>query len=247
MKGMIFAAGLGTRLRPLTDNCPKALVDVGGRPMLENVILKFKSAGIDEIVVNVHHFADQIIDFLRANNDFGIKLHISDERDQLLDTGGGILKAARWLDREEPFVVHNADIYTDFDLPRMIKAYGTSSVDAMLLIGERETSRYLLFSSDGRMVGWENVKTGEKRSPFTEEEVADAVPMAFGGVHIINPAIYPLLRRYSSEPKFSITPFYTDMCRELKIMGYTPSEHYNWVDIGKPESLMIARNIASAH
>lgn len=104
MKGMIFAAGLGTRLRPLTDNCPKALVDVGGRPMLENVILKLKSAGIDEIVVNVHHFADQIIDFLRANNDFGIRLHISDERDQLLDTGGGILKAARWLDGEEPFL-----------------------------------------------------------------------------------------------------------------------------------------------
>jgi NDP-sugar pyrophosphorylase family protein len=123
MKAMIFAAGLGTRLRPLTNDRPKALVEVGGVAMLERVINRLKSHGITEIVINIHHFGEKIIEFVKQNNDFGITIHISDERDLLLDTGGGILKAQQWLDGEEPIIIHNADILTDFDLHKMVKQH----------------------------------------------------------------------------------------------------------------------------
>lgn len=246
MKAMIFAAGLGTRLRPLTDRKPKALVDLGGIPMLERVILKLKDAGVNEFVINVHHYAEQIRSFLESKHNFDVTIHISDESDKLLDTGGGILKAREWLDGNEPFIVHNADIYTDFDISEMIRAHNVGNSDVTLLVSERETSRYLIFNGHGRMTGWKNIKTSEIRSPYGILDKTDSYLRAFGGVHIISPTIFPYLKEYSGcDDKFSITLFYTDYCSQLNICGFTPSKAYNWVDIGRIESLRIAENIVA--
>lgn len=162
MKAMIFAAGLGTRLRPLTDNCPKALVEVGGKPMLGRVMQRLIDAGVTEAVVNVHHFAGMIKEYLTANNNFGITVHVSDESDLLLDTGGGILRARQWLDGGEPFIVHNADILSDVDLAAMYRAHEASGADATLLVAHRQSSRYLAFgNADSRLHGWINTTTGQ--------------------------------------------------------------------------------------
>ena len=158
---MIFAAGLGTRLRPLTDNMPKALVPVAGKTMLERVILKLKDAGFHDITINIHHFGSQIIDFLRANQNFGVDIHISDERGELLDTGGGIKKARPLLESNEPFLIHNADILTDLDLNAFYHHHLESDADATLLTNHRKTSRYLLMNQDNRLCGWTNLSTGE--------------------------------------------------------------------------------------
>ena len=148
MKAMIFAAGLGTRLRPLTDHTPKALVPIAGKTMLERVILRLKDAGFNDITINIHHFGEQIIEFLRTHNDFGATIHISDERDRLLDTGGGIKKARPFLDGNEPFLVHNADIICDVDLAELYRHHRESNAEATLLVSERQTSRYLLLDDD---------------------------------------------------------------------------------------------------
>ena len=158
---MIFAAGLGTRLRPLTDNMPKALVPVAGKPMLERVVLRLKEAGFNDITVNIHHFGEQIIDFLRANGNFGANIHISDEREALLDTGGGIKKARPFLEGNEPFLVHNADILSETDLAALYRHHQESGAEATLLVSERQTSRYLLFDGQYRLHGWTNKSTGE--------------------------------------------------------------------------------------
>ncbi len=246
MKAMIFAAGLGTRLGEITRDTPKALVEVGGIPMLARVLLKLKVAGVSYIVVNVHHHAQAIVSYLVANNNFGIDIRISDESDRLLDTGGGLLKARPLLDGSEPILLHNADILTDFDIRKMQDAHESSSRDVTLLVSQRSTSRYLLFDREGRMTGWTNVRTGEVRSPFGLDSVGNMCMKAFDGVHIVNPTIFPLLRQYAeAESKFSITPFYTDMCRRLDIESYTPAENFHWIDIGKPDSLRLAENTLS--
>ena len=241
MKAMIFAAGLGTRLRPLTNDRPKALVEVGGTAMLERVINRLKSHGINEIVINIHHFGEKIIDFVKQNNNFGITIHISDERDLLLDTGGGILKAQQWLDGNEPIIIHNADILTDLDLREMRQQHIESGADATILVANRNTARYFLFDNDNNLKGWTNISTGEIK-PKTLTEISQLTQLAFGGVHIISPSIFNTLEHYSSEPKFSITPFYIDNCNSLKIKGYQPKESYQWFDIGKPETLTLAEN-----
>ena len=151
MKAMIFAAGLGTRLKPLTDHMPKALVPVNGRPMLEHVILKLKQSGFNELVINIHHFGEQIIDFLEANQNFGLTIHISDEREQLLDTGGGIKKAAPFFQGNEPFLIHNVDILSDTDLKALYEYHLHSGNDATLLASKRTTARYLLFDLSDRL------------------------------------------------------------------------------------------------
>ena len=163
MKAMIFAAGLGTRLKPLTDHTPKALVPVNGRPMLEHVILKLKAAGCTEAVVNVHHFGQQIIDFLHAIQNFGITIHISDERNEFLDTGGVIKKASSFFSGTAPFLVHNVDILSDVDLKALYDFHLQSGNDATLLVSPRETSRYLLFDTNIRLCGWLNKLTGQTK------------------------------------------------------------------------------------
>ena len=239
MKAMIFAAGLGTRLRPLTNDRPKALVEVGGVAMLERVITRLKSHGITEIVINIHHFGEKIIEFIKENNNFGITIHISDERDLLLDTGGGILKAQQWLDGNEPIIIHNADILTDFDLHKMVEQHINSNADATLLVADRKTARYFYIGENNRLNGWTNISTGEVKPADYIALNTDKL-RAFGGVHIVSPSIFRELQNYSTEPKFSITPFYIDRCKDLKIMGYTPNEKYQWHDIGKIESIAIA-------
>ncbi|MDE6100681.1 MAG: nucleotidyltransferase family protein [Paramuribaculum sp.] len=243
MKGMVFAAGLGTRLYPLTASCPKALVDVCGTPMLARVIRKLISAGVDDLVVNVHHFPDMIIDYLAKNDNFGVSIRVSDERDLLLDTGGGLQKAASLFGYEGPVVVHNADIFTDFDLRPMIESHMRSDDDATLLVSGRKTSRYLLFDSESRMRGWVNRSTGEVRPcGVTEDALAHK---AFGGVHVVSGRLLRKLAENAGNVPYSITPFYIDRCNELKISAYEPSGSYAWFDIGKPETLESCRRYVS--
>lgn len=247
-KAVVFAAGKGTRLRPLTDHIPKALVEVGGVPMLKRVIMKLKDAGIDEIVVNVHHFAHLIKEYVDANHQFGINIHISDESDTLLDTGGGILKAAHWLeDGNEPFLVHNADILTDIALSPMLLDHIEHKRDVTLLCDTRDTSRYLLMDPDMCMHGWCNTSTGQTR-PTELDNATHYDRYAFGGVYLMQPSIIDSLRQYRNmhavhsgyEPTqmpFSIMDFFIEYCGKLNIGGYRPTSQYFWYDIGKPETL----------
>lgn len=223
MKAMIFAAGLGTRLRPLTDNMPKAMVPVGGKPMLQRVIENLSHYGFNDIIVNIHHFGEQIIDFLQSNNNFGLNITISDERQLLLDTGGGILAAKEFLNDGKPFLVHNADILSTLDLRTMYEQHCESNADATLLVKSRKTERYLLFDNTNKLQGWINKKTGETRPSSFNIGDHNYQEMAFGGIHIISPSIFKALEGYCNEPKFSITPFYIDKCKELNIQGYNPS------------------------
>ncbi|MCM1451569.1 MAG: nucleotidyltransferase family protein [Clostridium sp.] len=244
MKALIFAAGLGTRLKPFTLEHPKALVPVGGIPMLQRVILKLKAAGITQMVVNVHHFSSQIIEFLRGNDNFGVDLAISDETAQLLDTGGGILAASKWLEGSGPVLVHNADIVTDFDIARMADCHCRNAADATLLVADRKTSRYLLMDDGMRMRGWTNVNTGEVKMHEVEgcgSDISLLNKFAFGGVHVLSQSIFASLRQYAGgREAFPIMPFYIDFCARIKIMGYAPKEDYRWFDVGKPESLALA-------
>jgi len=241
-KALIFAAGLGTRLRPWTNDRPKALVDVAGKPMLQHVLDRVAAAGFDDITVNVHHHGQMVIDYLDNHPMPAVAIHISDERDLLLDTGGGILKARQWLDSGEPFLVHNADILTDLDLDAMYRHHIDSGAVATLLVKHRDTQRYLLLDGDDRLCGWTNIATGELR-PDTLTTTDGLSRWAFGGVHVVSPALFPLLEQYAQQtgPKFGITPFYVDCCSHHDIGGYHPRGEYRWLDVGKPDTLQQAR------
>ena len=235
---MIFAAGLGTRLKPLTDHMPKALVPVAGKPMLEHVIGKLKSAGFDEIVINVHHFADQIIDFLKEKDNFGIRIWISDESEELLDTGGGIKKAAPYFD--EPFLVHNADILSNIDLKAMYNYHLTSSNDATLLVSPRKTVRYLLFDEGNRLQGWVNKDTLQTKPEGFVYHPEVQKEYAFGGIHVISPTLF----KYMGDGwtgKFSIMDFYLKTCHEAQLGGYV-KEDLQLIDIGKLDTLAKAED-----
>jgi NDP-sugar pyrophosphorylase family protein len=259
---MIFAAGLGTRLRPLTDHMPKALVPVAGTPMLGRVLLRLKAAGFTEVVVNVHHFADQIVDYLRANHHFGLTLHVSDEHALLLDTGGGILAARTWLDGSEPFLVHNADIITDLDLTALYRHHTASGATATLLTNHRSTTRYLLVDpASHRLRGWTNLSTGEllppdlataatpPTSPATSAtpaippaSLADLNREAFCGIHVLSPSVFRSLTAFvPSAPRgvFPIIPFYLSICREQPVETYV-ADDIRWFDVGKPATLSAA-------
>ena len=233
MKAMIFAAGLGTRLKPLTDHMPKALVPVAGKPMLEHVIEKLKATGFDEIVINVHHFAQQIIDFLKANNNFGIKIWISDETEELLDTGGGIKKAAHFFD--EPFLVHNADILSNVDLKALYDYHLTSGNDATLLVSSRKTVRYLLFDDANRLCGWINKETLQTKPEGFVYQPEKQKEYAFGGIHIISPSLFNFLGN-NWEGKFPIMDFYLQTCKKARLGAY-PKEDLQLIDIGKLDTL----------
>ena len=235
---MIFAAGLGTRLKPLTGHMPKALVPVAGKPMLEHVIGKLKSAGFDEIVINVHHFAHQIIDFLKAKDNFGIQTWISDDSEELLDTGGGIKKAAPYFD--EPFLVHNADILSNIDLKAMYNYHLTSSNDATLLVSPRKTVRYLLFDEGNRLQGWVNKDTLQTKPEGFVYHPEVQKEYAFGGIHVISPTLF----KYMGDGwtgKFSIMDFYLRTCHEAQLGGYV-KEDLQLIDIGKLDTLAKAED-----
>ena len=229
---MIFAAGLGTRLKPLTDHMPKALVPVAGKPMLEHVILKLIASGFDEIVINVHHFAEQIIDFLKEKNNFGIKIWISDETEELLDTGGGIKKASSLLN--EPFLVHNADILSNVDFKALYDFHIASENDATLLVSPRKTVRYLLFNQTNRLCGWINKDTLQTKPEGFIYQPEEQKEYAFGGIHIISPSLFKYMEGWTG--KFSIMDFYLQTCPKAKLGGYA-KEDLQLIDIGKPDTL----------
>lgn len=239
MKAMIFAAGIGSRLKPFTDYHPKALATVGKIPMLERVILKLKDAGIRQMVVNVHHFANQITDFLKANGNFGCDIAISDERRLLLDTGGGLLNARKLFDSyNEPILLHNADILTDFQINDMLQFHETTNSDITLMVSRRESSRMLYFNACGLLHGWQNLKTGEIK-PEGFVPVIELNPLAFGGVHIVTPGIFELLSEYKATQGdvFSIIPFYLANLHNLTISGFQPKEPFRWFDVGSASKL----------
>lgn len=234
MKAMIFAAGLGTRLKPLTDTMPKAMVKVGDKPLLQHVIEKLKASGFNEIIINVHHFAEQIIDFVRANNSFDVRIEFSDERELLLDTGGGIKKASWFFDDGKPFLVHNVDIISNIDLKKLYNKHLENSAIATLVVKNRETSRYLIFDENNHLKGWINKNTGEIKSPVSNSNFENCRELAFSGIHVINPSIIPLMDKFPE--KFSIIDFYLSICDKKSIFGYEP-ENFSLIDVGKPESL----------
>ncbi len=231
---MIFAAGLGTRLMPLTNNKPKAMVEVGGKPMLEIVIRKLIKYGFDEIVVNVHHHAEIILKFLKKNNNFNIKIHISDERDFLLETGGGLKKAKEFLDYGEPFLVHNVDILTNFDLKEFYDAHISNDAIVTLAITNRKSIRSLLFDENNVLCGWQNTQTS-KRRVFAKDSI-NVEPKAFSGIHMIDPQIFKLMER---EGAYSIMDIYLNLPEGNFIKGFYHDKS-DWLDIGSHESLAIA-------
>lgn len=233
---MVFAAGLGTRLRPLTDSIPKALVPVCGEPLLHHVLCKLVAAGYDEIVVNVHHFAGQIRDYL-ATHDYGVRISISDETDLLRETGGGIMHARPLLEGSgaEPFLVHNVDIISDLNL-RWFREQWRPGALATLLVSERQTQRYLLFDDGMRLVGWTNIATGEVKSPYPGLKACDCRKYAFAGIHNISPEIFKVFEQEKCPERFPIIDFYLKACAEHPIYGAAP-EKLNLVDVGKFDTL----------
>ena len=233
MKAMVFAAGMGTRLRPLTDHLPKALAPVAGITLLERVIRKLAQAGFDDITLNIHHRGQQIIDFLEARQRFGLNIHISDERNRLMDTGGGIRHARPWLDGDEPFLVHNADILTDADLGDLWHRHMESGAEATLLVEQRKTSRYLLFDPALRLHGWTNKSTGEVRPAGLAGSYQE---WAFQGIHVFSPALFRRMEAPRWEEPFSIIDFYLHICPDAHIQG-CPIRATHWFDTGTPEKL----------
>lgn len=247
MKAMIFAAGLGTRLRPFTLEHPKALVPVGGKPMLRRVIEKLRDSGITRMVINTHHFADQIADYLADNDNFGCDIDISFEP-ELLDTGGGLLKARPLLDdgTDEPVLIHNADILTDFPIKEMEHCFLDNEADVTLLVDRRDTSRYFLFGPIGcALSGHVNLKNEAPDARQKLEEYGFTL-LAFGGVHIISQKALDALAEYAGtldrpDGPFSIVDFYKQNT-DLYITPYTPTAPYRWHDIGKLSTLAEAEN-----
>jgi len=237
MKAMIFAAGLGTRLSNETSDKPKALVDVGGKPLLQRAIEKLKSEGITEIVVNVHHFSELVISFIKEN-DFGIPIHISDETEKLLDTGGGLKKAAHYFVGDEPILIYNVDILSNLNLQDLVKSHRQSKALVTVAVRIRETQRYYKFDSEMILVGWLNKKTGETKISIPEK-YENATAMAYSGFHIIQPEIFSLMPETN---KFSVTDFYLELAKTHLIKGFVDDSDL-WMDVGKPEQLEEARKL----
>lgn len=237
MKAMIFAAGLGTRLRPITDTMPKALVPVGGVPMLDRVILKLKNAGIKDFVINAHHFSDQIARHLEESDNFGCSIALSIERDYPLETGGGIKAARSFLENEDTFLVHNVDILSNLDISAFCARQLPEKALALLLVSERISSRYLLFDDSMRLMGWMNAKTGEIRSPYPDLDADSCTKRAFSGIHLISGKVFSLME---NEPEvFSIIDFYLKFAGQYEIYGFD-APGLELIDIGKPEALEAA-------
>lgn len=235
MKALIFAAGKGTRLKPFTDHHPKALALVNGMPLLERNIKYLQGFGINDFVINVHHFGVQIIDFLKKNNYFGSTIEFSDEKDELLETGGGLVFARKLLDFGEDFLIMNADILTDLDLNAFIQFHQGKNDFATLAVSDRKSSRKLLFNSEMVLRGWLNVESGEQR---LAEFNKGFKPLAFSGIHCINPRIFNKIKRTG---KFSIMEEYLDLMHTEEIHGFEHQAHI--IDVGRPESVLAAEKI----
>jgi mannose-1-phosphate guanylyltransferase len=240
MKAMILAAGLGTRLRPLTDDRPKALVQVAGRTLLEITLRRLQRFGVREVIVNVHHFADMVVEYLKKNDDFGMRIEISRE-EVLLDTGGGLKIAARFFQLGadgEPFLLHNVDVISTIDLHRMLLFHRQNHALATLAVQERETSRYLLFDEHGGLCGR---RTGRDRAPEIVRPSVELQARAFSGVHAISPR---LLTMIEEEGAFSIIATYLRLAAQGEKIGAFPADEYYWQDLGKPENVtQVAKDV----
>ncbi|MFA8300163.1 MAG: NDP-sugar synthase [Hyphomicrobiales bacterium] len=226
---MILSAGFGTRLQELTKEKPKALVEVKGKPMLEYQLDRLISAGCKEVIVNTHHYSDQIIDF--CNNYKGnIRINISDESHEILDTGGGILNAQKFFDGEKTIFIQNVDVYSSLNTNDFINYHQQNNAFATLAVKERKTSRYLLFDDSMRLCGWENVKTKEQKLVHPSKNLKR---FAFSGIHAINPE---LLNHTQHSGKFSVIDMYLELAAQHKIIAYLQSEGF-WIDAGKPEAI----------
>ena len=231
-KALIFAAGKGTRLKPFTESHPKALALVNDVPLLERNIKYLQSFGVTEFVINVHHFGEQIVEFLEKNNHFGAKIDISDEKDELLETGGGLLFAQKYLENEENFLIMNADILTDLNIHELVKFHETHLPLATLAVSDRNSSRKLFFNSEMVLKGWMNKNSGEtKMTEFNN----DFKELAFSGIHCINSSIFDKIKRRG---KFSIMEEYLDLMFENNILGF--QHEARLIDVGRPESVIEA-------
>jgi NDP-sugar pyrophosphorylase family protein len=238
MKAMVLAAGLGTRLRPLTDNRPKALVEIAGRTLLEITLSRLRAFGISEVIVNVHHFAGMVVEYLKANQNFGMQIEVSRE-DVLLDTGGGLKKAAWFFledssRTEEPFVLHNVDVISTIDLRRMVQFHADHNALATLAVQARETSRYLLFDEHFHLCGR---RTGRDQTPEIFRSSQGLQPLAFSGVHVIAARLLPML---TEEGSFSIIASYLRLAAQGENLLAFPADEYDWRDLGTPENVMQA-------
>ena len=243
MKALIFAAGLGTRLKPLTDTMPKALVEVGGKPLLYHVAHKIIDAGIDEIVVNAHHFSGMIVDYISSEHQFGVSVKVSLETERPLETGGGVMHAREFLEGCGDFLVHNVDIISDLDL-RWFLSQVQGDALATLLVSERETSRYLLFDSGMRLVGWTNVRTGEVRSPFPALDPATCRKYAFSGIHCMSDRIFAEMEAEGEPECFPIMDFYLSVAARCCIRGVV-AQSLILVDVGKTGAIAEAKELLS--
>ena len=231
-KALIFAAGKGTRLKPFTDSHPKALALVNDVPLLERNIKYLQNFGVTEFVINVHHFGEQIVEFLEKNNYFGAKIDISDEKDELLETGGGLLFAQKYLENEENFLIMNADILTDLNIHELVKFHETHLPLATLAVSDRNSSRKLFFNSEMVLKGWMNKNSGE--SKMAEFNI-DFKELAFSGIHCINSSIFDKIKRRG---KFSIMDEYQDLMFDNEILGF--QHEAKLIDVGRPESVIEA-------
>lgn len=274
MRAMIFAAGLGTRLKPLTDTLPKALVPLAGKTLLQWQIERLKAAGITDIVVNVHHFPDMIINYLRDNDNFGCRIAVSDERDMLLETGGGLRKAKELLTSSpnsliasSPILICNVDILSNIDLPTLLQAYNPEEM-GVVVVSPRDTQRYLLFDETNRLCGWTNIATGEIRpaslvsslnilSPIGEADLqakptyqlqrSDLSPLAFSGMQVLNPRIFDVMDKVVAEKgdKFSLIDLYLSIAEKEILRAFIP-ENYRMMDVGKIAQLSEAESFAAS-
>ena len=240
MNILIFAAGLGTRLKPLTDTMPKALVPIKGRALLGILVDKIKQSTNENktLVINIHHFGQQIIDYVAANNSFGIDVRFSDERDMLLETGGGLKKAAPLFENDLPILIHNVDILSNVDLGELYNKHkNTPDIGATLIVSERKTKRYLLFDQSDCLVGWTNIETGEVKSPFKDLDVSSCKKYAFSGIHVFSQSLMQYMSNW--EGKFSIIDFYLSICDKVKIKGDVRPD-LRVLDVGKLDSIKMA-------
>src|SRR5579864_3597802 len=233
MKAMILAAGLGTRLRPLTNDRPKALVEVAGQTLLEITLRRLREFGIRDVIVNVHHFGDMVVDYLQRNDSFGMRVDISRE-DILLDTGGGLKKAGWFFGDDEPFVLHNVDVISTIDLQRMVRLHREQKALATLAVQDRKTSRYLLFDRQNRLCGRQSGRDGTPEIVRSAEAVT---ALAFSGIHIISPRLLPML---TEDGVFSIITSYLRLAGAGEIITAFRADEYYWRDLGKPEHVLQA-------
>ncbi|MFI5134023.1 MAG: NDP-sugar synthase [Chitinophagales bacterium] len=236
MKAMIFAAGLGTRFKPWTDEHPKALALVNGKSLLQRNVEYLQQFGIREVIVNVHHFANQIYDAVKKNSGWGSTLYISDETEQLLDTGGGLMKVKKWLSNKEPFVTINADILTNLDLNKLIAFHQQHKPLISFAVTNRKTARYFLFDEKNRLCGWRNTKTGEEKISIHKDNL---VEKAYSCVVVFDPKIFSLI---TFTGKFSLVDVYLALAKDHLILGYDHTGD-KLVDVGKTENIAIAESL----